>query len=102
MHKLKTKDPLAFLADHSVDDLKHAITCVVVELAMEYERLQEARKYPKPLEDADKRLLGTERKDLTTIDLTEWRIATWEASQDRLWHWYRTKNAETKQSSTQR
>src|SRR5689334_20515778 len=89
--KLKTKDPFAFLANYSCDDLKQAITSVVAELTGEYDHLREAVDRPHALSDADKKLLGTERKDLTTVDLTKWRIAYWEDAQDRLWHWYRTK-----------
>jgi hypothetical protein len=97
--KLKTKDPLAFLANYSCDDLKQSITSVVGELAKEYANLHEAQERPRPLSDADKRLLATERKDLTTVDLAKWRIAYWEDAQDRLWHWYRTKCGQATESA---
>ena len=99
--KLKTKDPLAFLANYECDDLKQAITLVVAELAKEYAHLREAVERPRPLSDPDKRLLGTERKDLTTVDLAKWRIAYWEDAQDRLWHWYRTKCGQATESASQ-
>ena len=98
--KLKTKDPLAFLANYTCDDLKMALSHVITELAKEYEYLRVAMDRPHALEDADKRLLGTERKDLTTVDLAKWRIAYWEDAQDRLWHWYRTKCGQATESAS--
>jgi hypothetical protein len=99
--KLKTKDPLAFLASYSCDDLKKAITEVVAELAKEYQLLSEAMNRPRPLEDADKKLLGTVRKDLTSVDLAKWRIGYWEDAQDRLWTWYRSKCGQATESASQ-
>lgn len=89
--KLKTKDPLAFLGNYECDDLKQALTFVIAELSREYGLLHEAMIRPRPLTDSDKKFLGTARKDLTTVDLTKWRIALWEGAEDRLWHWYRSK-----------
>jgi hypothetical protein len=99
--KLKTKDPLAFLENYSVDDLKKAIAEVVAELAKEYANLEVAQGRPKPLDDAEKKLLGTERTDLTTVDLVKWRIGYWEDTQDRLWHWYRSKGGQATQPASQ-
>lgn len=99
--KFKTKDPLAFLANYECDDLKQALTTVIAELAKEYAYLRSAEEHPHPLTDADKLLLGTERKDLTTVDLANWRIAYWEDAQDRLWHWYRTKCGQASEPGTQ-
>ena len=99
--KLKMKDPLAFLDNYSVDDLKQVIAMVVAELACEYENLRVASDRPKPLTDVEKKLLGTERKDLTSVDLTKWRIGYWESAQDRLWHWYRSKSGEATEPATQ-
>lgn len=99
--KLKSKDPLAFLMAYSVDDLKQAIAFVVAELALEYAHLRTAQDRPRPLDDAEKLLLGTERKDLTTVDLTKWRIAMWEGVQDRLWNWYRTRNGQASEPGNQ-
>lgn len=92
--KLKTKDPLAFLDDIPMDEVQQAITDVVAELQGEYQNLRSAKEWPQPISAADKQLLGTERKDLTTVHLTEWRIAMWEGAQDRLWHWHRVKNGQ--------
>lgn len=92
--KLKTKDPFAFLANYSVDDLKQALTDVVAELAKEHSNLSMAREHPHPLSDEDKKLLGTERSDLTTVDLALWRIQHWESVEDRLWNWYGTKSGQ--------
>ena len=99
--KLKSKDPLAFLSNYECDDLKQAIAAVVAELSHEYALLHEAMNRPRPLADAEKKLLGTVRKDLTTVDLTKWRIALWEDAQDRLWHWYRSKCGQATESPPQ-
>lgn len=92
--KLKTKNPLAFLDEIPVDEVRQAIAVVVAELNGEYQNLRSAKNWPQPISDADKQLLGTERKDLTTVDLTLWRIAMWEGAQDRLWQWHRVKNGQ--------
>jgi hypothetical protein len=99
--KLKKKDTFAFLHDYSVDDLKQALTGVVAELAQEYSVLHDAQVSPQPFADTDKRLLGTRREDLTTVDLTSWRIAFWEGAQDRLWNWYRIKSGQATGSDGQ-
>lgn len=87
--KLKDKDPLAFLKNYTADDLRDCIRRVVAELAREYDLLRQAKERPRPITDADKKLLGTVRNDLTTVDLTDWRIIFYEGVQDRLWHWYK-------------
>jgi uncharacterized small protein (DUF1192 family) len=99
--KLKDKDPLAFLRDYTVDELKQAIAGVVAEIAREHSLLSSAKEHPKSLTDAEKTLLGTERRDLTTVDLAQWRIAFWESVQDRLWHWYRTRSGQATESGSQ-
>jgi hypothetical protein len=90
-----------FLDEYSVDDLKQALTDTAAELACEYVALQVAKRSHQPITDADKLLLGTQRSDLTTVDLTMWRIAFWEGVQDRLWNWYRTKSGQATGSNGQ-
>lgn len=99
--KLKSKDPLAFLATYSVDDLKQSLTETVAELAREHANLRAAEARPYPLSDAEKLLLGTERNDLTTVDLAQYRIKYWESVEDRLWNWYKVRSGQATEPRNQ-
>jgi hypothetical protein len=92
--RLKSKDPLAFLATYSVDDLKQALTEVVAELAREHANLCAAEIRPRPLSEAEMKLLQTERQNLTTVDLAKYRIKYWEGVEDRLWNWYKVRSGQ--------
>lgn len=99
--KFKSKDPLAFLADYAVDDLKQALTEVVADIATEHTNLSAAEAHPRTLSESDLKMLGTERKDLTTVDLAKYRIEYLEGVQDRLWNWYRVRSGQATESGRQ-
>jgi hypothetical protein len=94
--KTKPGNSQGFLASYTDDDLKKAIVEAVAATAYEYSLLDRPAT---PISAADRVLLGIARKDLTTVDLTRWRIAYWEGVQDRLWNWYR--HGETSETGSQ-